>query len=377
MLLVMKSRIPNRVEMLVCAACAAAAFLILILYRECCTSHQRLMLLNVTPSSVIVSSRRFAVFSCATSLSVDYAFYLPLTVLAWRRIGFESIILIVGEKSQWEIHPVLSHVLDTLTKLSDICTVLFLSADVENHVMLSQTARIFVANLKEFPGSSSDFIMTTDADLWPLRREHYHYPVMNRSSSNLLMLLHSECCGSFTLGGRDYTMLPISNVGASAATWKEIINVDDMMTTHSAAENILDYFKKMFGERVRNSVVFASDDWFMDQKMMSVRIDQWIHRQNSSSSDVPTVYKVSDSGYFRIDRSDWNVDEIQPYSLANYYDAHLILDGFMPDNWNKSIQPLLRLMYGGHSTLYAFCNTYATQFYAIWTRWETNNNNSS
>ena len=153
MLLVMKSRIPNRVEMLVCAACATAAFLILILYRECCTSHQRLMLLNVTPSSVIVSSRRFAVFSCATSLSVDYAFYLPLTVLAWRRIGFESIILIVGEKSQWEIHPVLSHVLDTLTKLSDICTVLFLSADVENHVMLSQTARIFVANLKEFPGT--------------------------------------------------------------------------------------------------------------------------------------------------------------------------------------------------------------------------------
>jgi hypothetical protein len=133
----------------------------------------------------------------------------------------------------------------------------------------------------------------------------------------------------------------------------------------------------MFGERVRHSVVFASDDWFMDQKMMSVRIDQWIHRQNSSSSDVSAVYKVSDSGYFRIDRSDWNVDEIQPYSLANYYDAHLILDGFMPDNWNKSIQPLLRLMYGANSTLYAFCNTYATQFYAIWTRWETNNNNSS
>ena len=141
--------------------------------------------------------------------------------------------------------------------------------------------------------------MTTDADLWPLRREHYYYPVMNRSSSNLLMLLHSECCGSFTLGGRDYTMLPISNVGASVATWKEIINVDDMMTTHSAAENILDYFQQMFGERVRNLVVFASDDWFMDQKMMSVRIDQWIHRQNSSSSDSPesllfTKYQIPD-----------------------------------------------------------------------------------
>jgi hypothetical protein len=117
------------------------------------------------------SSRRFAVFSCATPEKLntrrgfDYAFYLPLTVLAWQRIGFESIIVIIGERSEWQSHPVLSHVLDTLERLP-VATVLFMAGKIENRMMLSQVlVRICVANMKRFPGRSSDFVMTTDSDI--------------------------------------------------------------------------------------------------------------------------------------------------------------------------------------------------------------------
>lgn len=99
--------------------------------------------------------RHFAVFSCSTPTNFshrgfDYAFYLPLTVVAWKRVGFESIILIIGERHEWENHPVLSYILktfDNLNRMSLGATVSFVSAEERNRPMLSQTARIFVANM--------------------------------------------------------------------------------------------------------------------------------------------------------------------------------------------------------------------------------------
>ena len=51
-----------------------------------------------------VDVKHYAVFACSTPdeqshRGYDYAFYLPLTVLAWRRIGFESIVLIIGTEN--------------------------------------------------------------------------------------------------------------------------------------------------------------------------------------------------------------------------------------------------------------------------------------
>jgi len=82
----------------------------------------------LSPSSNTITTprikRRFAVFGCSTPeknshRGFDYVFYLPLTVLAWQRIGFESIILIIGEKKEWQVHPILSYVLDNLERQSD------------------------------------------------------------------------------------------------------------------------------------------------------------------------------------------------------------------------------------------------------------------
>lgn len=370
----MVSRI--RITRLICLLCSA--ILVAIVYcefvRPATSIHHLWPSLNANLDANGSKMRRFAVFSCATPgpnshRGYDYAFYLPLTVVAWHRIGFESLVLIVGEKSEWKTHPILSHVLATLERLSDDATVMFLSAEVENRMMLSQVVRICAANMKDFPGRPSDFLMTTDADLWPLRRKHYYQPQgMNRS----LMLLHNECCGSFSLAGRSYTMLPMQ-VGASAATWKEIINGDSsapIELTDSAS--ILNYFQQMFGQRVRQSVAFASDDWYMDQKMLSIRVDQWLSRRHGNQSkNQASVYKASDSGLLRIDRSYWSAEDIRPNSFVNYYDAHLIYDGFTPENW-KTIQPLLRLMYGKNSTRYEFCNRYATEFYEQFTQFGAN-----
>lgn len=313
--------------------------------------------------------RRFAVFGCSTPeqdshRGFDYVFYLPLTVLAWQRIGFESIVLIIGEKSEWRVHPILSYVLDHLERQPD-ATVIFISAKVENRMMLSQTARIFVANMKEFPGIANDHIITTDSDLWPLRKEHYYLPP---GIDRPLILVHSQCCEPFTFNGKSYPMLPMSHIRASAATWKEIVNINSSFANDSAS--ILNYFQQFFGERVHNRVIFASEDWYLDQKLVSIRVAQWI---SQNSQDY--VYKVSDEGLKRIDRINWNADKIQPSSFGNYFDTHLLVDGFMPDKW-ESIKPLLNLMYNKSPFRSEWCNRYASRFYKLFIKWKSNSNSS-
>lgn len=323
-------------------------------------------------------SRRFAVFGCSTPeknshRGFDYAFYLPLTVMAWQRIGFESVVLIIGEKEEWKNNSVLNYVLDTLESLSNITTVIFIPAKVENRMMLSQTSRIFLANMKDFPGQLSDFIITTDSDLWPLRKEHFYFPPGNVTRT--LMLIHSQCCGSFNLKGKSYRMLPMSHIGASAAVWKEIINVNSSsIKAANDSETILDYFQNVFGDKVRQSVVYASKDWFLDQKLISIRVHDWIDRHETSSSqhNESIVYKASDAGLHRIDRKKWNADKIMPSAFNSYFDSHLHMDGFMPNKW-KSIQPLLHLMYDNtSSTRYAFCDLYRTGFHEQFTKWNNN-----
>ena len=52
----------------------------------------------------------YAVFATSTPngesyRSYDYAYNVPLTALAWERIGFRSIVLIIGSRCEWENEP--------------------------------------------------------------------------------------------------------------------------------------------------------------------------------------------------------------------------------------------------------------------------------
>lgn len=296
----------------------------------------------------------FAVFACSTPTNsshrgFDYAFYLPLTVLAWKRIGFESVVLLIGSQKEWKDHPALSLVLESLAELN--APVIFIDAEKNHRMMLSQTSRIFTANLAAYPGRDQDYLITSDADLWPLKRSHY-VPRVNCS----LVLVHSQCCGHFKHLNQSYRMLPMGNIGASAATWREINGAPADIKDQDA---ILNYLEKVFGSKVRDDVGFASDEWYYDQKLVSIRISEWIHRGTNQNF----VFEVSDDGLSRIDRASWHPENIHLSSLGSYFDAHLILDGYLPEKWS-TIRPLIHLMYNETSWQSNWCESYAEKFYS-------------
>lgn len=295
----------------------------------------------------------YAVFSSSTPnrdsyRGYDYAFNLPLTALAWERIGFSSIVLIIGSRNVWNNDPAFSLILSCLEARR--ATVIFISSPSEHQISLSQTARLFSFNMKGFPGKSNDYLITSDSDLWPLRKEHF-LPFPNKE----IVLVHSDCCGSFTKNNVTYPMYPMSNIGASVSTWRQIMNANHIVANDS--ESILSYLEEHFGANVRNpELVVGQEKWYMDQRLVSVRLAEWMSLHGNSS-----VHRVSDYGFSRLDRSNWIANKLEPHTFKFQYDAHLPNQGFLPYQQQK-IMPLINLMYGRNSWEAKWCDDYTTEF---------------
>lgn len=150
-------------------------------------------------------------------------------------------------------------------------------------------------------------------------------------------------------------MYPMSNIGATVSTWRQIMNHGRRFANES--ESILNYLEDSFGEKARRtSIIVGQEEWYMDQRIVSIRLSEWIMKYGNSS-----VYRVSDNGFYRLDRLSWNADKLAPESFKVRFDAHLPEKGFLPVQW-KRIQPLLTLMYGKNSWQARWCDNYTKEF---------------
>jgi hypothetical protein len=307
----------------------------------------------------------YAVF-CATTpngesyRSYDYAYNIPLTALAWERIGFKSIVLIIGARCEWENDPALRLILSRLEERSG--TAIFVKSSLKYRTTLSQLARIFVTNFKEFPGKENDYLITSDADLWPIRKEHFiSHPNMD------IVLVHSECCGEFKMNNKSYPMYPMSNIGATVSIWRQIMNENHPIAYDS--ESILNYLRDFFGEISWSSVIVGQETWYMDQRLVSIRLFEWmeLHGQNS-------VYRVSDKGFSRADRAAWaEVEKLSSKQFLSKFDSHLPIKGYLPTQQAK-IKPLIDFMYGNSSMESKWIHKYNQEFLEKVNNWIEFNN---
>jgi sensor domain CHASE-containing protein len=85
------------------------------------------------------SNKSYAVFSTTvddTQESRNFLFLVPLTVLAWKRIGFGSIVVFVGSANMWYEDTAVRFVFSQVRQLNAIAV--FLEPRPENAVMISQ-----------------------------------------------------------------------------------------------------------------------------------------------------------------------------------------------------------------------------------------------
>ena len=155
-------------------------------------------------------------------------------------------------------------------------------------------------------------------------------------------------------------MLPLSSIGATVKTWRDIMFNDNNSTCSSDAiknwSNILSYFAKEFGKIVFEPVSKGENDgWYLDQHMASIRIEQWIRRGNDTSM---LEFATRDNKRDRLDCSRWH-----PRNLRSLTDAHLLTSLYRTGAWLK-LQPVLIAMYREASTFFTLCQRYRQEFVA-------------
>lgn len=224
-----------------------------------------------------VTCHQFAIFSSTlpSKVSFKYVFFLPLTVKAWRRVGYGSLILLVGSYRQWMVERATRYIIERLENLDT--GIAFIKSPSHNvSMLLSQVLRLYAAHLfSEMP--PTDFFLTTDADLWPLSQKYYSH-----LSKYELIVTNSLCCGQFPYKKKNITMLPMCHIGMKGWQWRNILRIShNRDIAHDALNDSVNYFGRTvyrLGERSRKS-----QTWFIDQKLASIKVHEWLLKNPSGA----------------------------------------------------------------------------------------------
>lgn len=147
--------------------------------------------------------RRFAIFACSIhATTLAYSFYAPITAAAWKRVGYETIVVFTGD---FTISNALSHRLNlTRAYLKRIgAYIVDVQCNKSYAVKISQLVRVFSGFLPDTIVRDNDDIITGDSDLMPLRISDYQ--PTNKTDG---FIFNAFCCGSFQRRGRSYRMFP-------------------------------------------------------------------------------------------------------------------------------------------------------------------------
>jgi hypothetical protein len=141
------------------------------------------------PSTNEDGHHQYVAISVYLNISQDYyMFYLPIVCEAWRRVGYEPLILVVidatlnneqpsnNQAFRTHLLPLQLKVLEYLRTLR--VNVLYVKALHDYEVTLAMIARIFVGFLsKAYVSNTNAFILLSDADLIPINATFYTAPI--------------------------------------------------------------------------------------------------------------------------------------------------------------------------------------------------------
>jgi hypothetical protein len=148
-------------------------------------------------------NRRFAIFACSIhATTLAYTFYTPITAASWQRVGYETIVVFVGDFTK-------ANVLTGRLNLSRNylkhvgAHIVDLQCNESYSIKLSQLARVFAGFLPDDIVQDEDNILTGDSDLMPLKISEYK-PTPGTDG----FIFNAFCCGSFKRRERSYRMFP-------------------------------------------------------------------------------------------------------------------------------------------------------------------------
>jgi hypothetical protein len=198
----------------------------------------------------------------------EYLFYLPLTVWAWRKFGWEPVILFHGEFTEAQ------QLIGQMEPCNDWIWVRSIEGYESNTI--TQVSRLY--------GSKHDigYFMTGDIDMIPL--SDYWKPSDEKE---------------ITVWGHDltgYNHMPICYIGMHSYMWASVMCFAD--------GDINDYIKRDLDLIPNAKSTDSTKRWVVDQDLITERINAVQFKKNFvSRGTLPNGYPIG-----RVDRSAWSIN---------------------------------------------------------------------
>ena len=206
--------------------------------------------------------------SCSSdSYNSVYCYYLPYIALAWRRIGFEPIVFLVGNDEIFRRMPLLN-LLENDLKI----TYHFYNVDSSRSISTSQLIRLFGGFLSYNINTTKDlFIIISDVDLVPISRHRFELRTL---SSNSILAVNAFCCldEKFSFGNyRNLHYYPISYIGMKQHLWRQLflpLNECNSIGNNLTIDLINCCLKQHMNETIPKNVIKARQNWDLDQRFL-------------------------------------------------------------------------------------------------------------
>jgi hypothetical protein len=236
--------------------------------------------------------KKFMIISASIESNDNYIFNLPMVCLSWRRIGIEPIVLIV-KNSSLKINP-LSNLTILYLNILKVKSV-FIESPNKYIKMVSMVVRNFAGIILNI--SDSDFIMTSDSDLYPINKKYYEIANYNNES---IYIWNAFCCGNFIHENESYQMYPMSSIAMSKLKWRKVMQINETSSEINGnliLKKIAQEFNKTLYIKKNDQIIKGDQVWYLDQTWISIKIKNYL-KNNTISSLIRKHYTG-----LRLDRS--------------------------------------------------------------------------
>lgn len=205
--------------------------------------------------------------SCSSdSYTSIYCYYLPYVALAWRRLGFEPVVFLVGSEKKFNQMPLMN-----LLKHDLKIRYHFVNIDSTRSIATSQIIRLFGGFLSYENRTNKDlFLLTADVDLVPISRWPFE---VHSNRSNYILAVNAYCCPNDKFNHQNFSNIhyyPISYIGMKKDLWKKIFLPSNRCTFQSNLT--IDFIECVLKERMNLSiptnVIKGGPHWDIDQRLL-------------------------------------------------------------------------------------------------------------
>lgn len=244
----------------------------------------------------------------------DYQFLVPLSAVLWKeRIGFHPIVMTCGD---WE------------TKRGQVVREAFRELGLDSlHLkpLVNFASHTLAQNCREYASAldlpDEDWIMPSDADLWPIMRTFYQQHLNNSARGTL-----------YYANGDHYSTFPTCHITLKARDWRALgygpVGGDITDLVEAFVSKWLETDAKHWPWKDRNFAI-----WMSDQAGITDRL-----RQSPWMEELKAVERQGHPPTTRIDRGGWRA--MRPDDI----DAHIQRAPDEPGIWPNVLELFSQLL---------------------------------